>query len=518
MTTFSVQTKYCKTVTLMVALILSSFCLSLSGCDDNGDNGIEEDASVDGDIIDGDIYDGDIHDASETDAENGDPDSGVDPDAYVPISDQDLMANVYYLSDQLTPSTSADGDYAVAVWTDYHSMDLDGSAVVYRLFKANGEPRVNADTSYDFEALANTTYPGDQTQPDTAVAPDGSFVVVWTDASDEANTGTNIRGRLFAADGTPKTNEITGTDEEFPVSGALPGNQYGPKVAISETGNFMVVWTDAGGNGDDTQGTSIMGLAFDSSGLPLTNPDTGDSEPFTINSNHPGNQHEPSIASNVGPGGDYVVVWTDGSGWHDSSSTGISGAVLNQNGANVSGGDIEINSTKQQAQSNPAVESQGWIGFVVAWTDASGVDDPSFTGIRGRLFDESGLPRINAVTDDENDFQINTLTTGRQQSPDVAVDPATGGIAIVWQDGSGTDGSFSGIRARLFLANGLPQTNPVSETTNDFQVNTTTHNPQLLPVVSIPGPNILFFWEDESHTPPDTEGFSIRYRVITHSF
>lgn len=519
MAKFSVRAESYKATLRTITLILAAGFLFTAGCGgDNGENGTTDDASIDGEVHDGDITDGDIHDASETDAVNGEPDTGVDPDAYVPISDKDLAANTYYLSDQLSPSTSAVGDYAVAVWTDYHSLDQDGSAVVYRLFASNGAARVNKSTDYDFEALANTVYPGDQTQPDTAVAPDGTFVVVWTDASDAVNTGTNIRGRLFAADGTPRVNAITGTDEEFPVSGSLPGNQYEPKVAISDLGNFMVVWTDAGGNGDDTQGTSVMGRAFGENGSPTINPDTGDIEPFTVNSNHPGNQHEPAITSRVGASGDYVVLWTDASGWHDSSSTGISGTIFNQNGANVAGGDVAINSTKNQAQSNPAVASHGPSGFVAVWTDASGVDDPSFTGIRGRLFDSSGLPRINGVTGDENDFQINTLTSGRQQLPDVAVYPETGGFAVVWQDGSGTDGSFSGIRARLFTVNGLPHNNPVSETTNDFQVNTTTHNPQLAPAVSIPGPNILFFWEDESHTPPDTENFSIRYRVITHFF
>ena len=524
----------------MVGMLAAGF----SACGDNGGGG-NGDATLDGGYVDGDV-DATPHGDASIDADTGHPEAGTEPDAAnlcgngitdegevcddgnnisgdgcnstcTQVDDEDILATTNYISDQLSPSTCGIGDFAVAVWTDFHSLDQDGSAVVYKLFGSDGAPREN-NSGYSFENLVNSTYAGNQTEPDVGLAANGSFVVVWTDASDSANSGKNIKARLFEGDGTPKVNGVTNTDEEFLVSGSVPGDQYEPKVAVSELGNFMVVWTDSGGNGDDGAGTSIMGRVFSETGLPAINSDTGDSEPFTINSNHPGNQYEPAIAGGVSGAGHYVVLWTDASGWHDSSSTGISGTILNQNGANMAGGDLAINSTKNGAQSHPAVGSQGPSGFVAVWTDASGVDDISFTGIRSRLFDGSGIPRTNSIGDDENDFLVNTLTNGRQQLPEIAVYPNTISFAVVWQDGSGTDGSFSGIRSRLFYATAAPHPNPLNQSTDDFQVNTTTNNAQLAPVVSVPGPIALFFWEDESHTPPDTESFAIRFRVLSHLF
>jgi len=77
---------------------------------------------------------------------------------------------------------------------------------------------------------------------------------------------------------------------------------------------------------------------------------------------------------------------------------------------------------------------------------------------------------------------VNTYTTGRQQSPAVAADPA-GGFVVVWQSGSyygteGQDGSNIGVFGQRLDA----AASPVG---GEFQVNTYTTGRQSTPAVAV---------------------------------
>lgn len=85
-----------------------------------------------------------------------------------------------------------------------------------------------------------------------------------------------------------------------------------------------------------------------------------------------------------------------------------------------------------------------------------------------------------------DEFQVSAQTTGRQQTPSVAMD-AAGRFIVVWQEGS-RDGSAAGIFARRYDAKGAPLG-------DDFLVNTTTANDQVQPDVAADGSgNFVVVW------------------------
>lgn len=521
---------------VLAILSLAIFGLSYStGCGDD-DGGVDVDASVDGGDAGPDVDAGDAGPEMDADTDASKPDADIDAaqlcgngvidqgelcddgnnqsgdgcnSTCTQIDDDDMVANAFTSGDQNQASAAGGGQHAIAVWTDHASLDADGTSVNYRMFGDDGTPQIVGQTNHH-DKVANSTTAGDQHSPDVAVDENGAFVIVWVDMSNQGSQGADVKARLFNADGTPKVNTHTGTSDEFLVHGLVNGNQTSPSVASTSLG-FIVVWTDD--SGVDGSGHAVRARVFDPDGFPVVNSDTGDASAFTVNTNVTGAQIEPDVAADVN--GQWVVAWTDSSGWSDTNGTGISAALLGYNGANGLGGDIAVNTTTADDQYQPAVLSQGNTGFAVFWTDESNAHDPSFSGIRGRLFDPQGVATFNGVSNDEQDFAINTTVNGRQEKPVAAVYGPGGSFFFVsWQDGSGSDGSFAGVRGRTFESYAYPAENPVSQSTDDFQINTTTVDSQLAPTIATPGPIGMIFWEDRSQSPPDELGSAIRFRVV----
>ena len=121
-------------------------------------------------------------------------------------------------------------------------------------------------------------------QQNSSVARDasGRFVAVWAD-----DQNTSIRGRRFAADGTP-------LGGNFQVSTFTPTSMTYPHVASDPSGNFVVAWMRFAGAGG-------VGIArrFDSNGAPL-------SDEFPINVFTPGFKNLSGVA--MSPSG-FVVSW-----------------------------------------------------------------------------------------------------------------------------------------------------------------------------------------------------------------
>ena len=79
-------------------------------------------------------------------------------------------------------SVSRDGDVgSVAVWSA-DQLDGDGQGVFGRRYDPNGVPLAG-----EFQVNAYTT--GDQTEPAVALAPNGSFVVVWSSQGQDGDGG-----------------------------------------------------------------------------------------------------------------------------------------------------------------------------------------------------------------------------------------------------------------------------------------------------------------------------------------
>jgi len=180
----------------------------------------------------------------------------------------------------------------VIVWTNWYGDAYIGrSYAAGRAYDANGVP-----VSEEFEISDRPQ----QCWPDVAMEESGRFVVTWIRMGDTYNRpyGEYIMIRQFEADGTPSSREVPLTDD-------LNSRWYGPSVAASQTGGFLVTWAVGPFPYD------ICAQPFDSAAVPIT-------PPYLVNTTMRGNQGHPTIACNGSD--DYLIVWD----CHNSDGTGSS--------------------------------------------------------------------------------------------------------------------------------------------------------------------------------------------------
>ena len=190
---------------------------------------------------------------------------------------------------------------------------------------------------------------------------------------------------------------------------------------------------------------------------PVLSPAHGD---FRVNTLTQGSQASPRLA--VSPDGGFVVVWQDDRS--DGSSWGIFARVFDRFG-NPVGDQLRVNAATEGPQTAPAVAMGADGGFIVAWESSDGTG----SGVFARRFDRTGAPL-------GNQFRVNTVTTDDQEAPAVAMD-ADGNAVFAWES-NGQDGSFAGVYARRYNAQGGAQG-------GEFLVNQTTNGPQRSPAVAM---------------------------------
>ncbi|MBI1407245.1 MAG: hypothetical protein GC145_14105, partial [Caulobacter sp.] len=173
----------------------------------------------------------------------------------------------------------------------------DGSsyAIKAQVFAADGSP-------VGGEILANTAISGPQTNPQIAALPDGGFVITWEDASlgvggaTGDNSGFAIKAQVFAADGTPR-------GEELLVNTAISGDQITAHIAVLDQG-FVVTWQDlsqgvGGATGDNSNyaiksqvfnvgpaAVELVPLDLKSTGFTVSDPDAGDVLTVTLSTDY----------------------------------------------------------------------------------------------------------------------------------------------------------------------------------------------------------------------------------------
>lgn len=308
------------------------------------------------------------------------------------------------------------------------------------------------------ELQVNTYTTGDNKNPEVASDANGNFVVVWTNYDGSAGSDSSygsVQLQRFSASGA-----LAGP--EFQVNSYTTGGQRDPSIALDALGNSVVVWWSDGSAGSDTDGRSIQGRRFDSTGAPLGNE-------FQINSYTTGDQLRPAVASD--PAGNFVVVWTsDGSEGSDTDDSSVQGQRYSAAGTPL-GTEFQVNTytTNGQSTSDVAADSAG--NFVVTWMSygsmGSDTDGPS---VQARRFDAAGIPA-------GAEFQVNSYTTGLQFPGGIAA--AAGNFVVAWASGSFVDGGpdYLNVHARRFDNTGAPLG-------NEFQVNTFTTHVQLTPSVA----------------------------------
>jgi hypothetical protein len=269
----------------------------------------------------------------------------------------------------------------------------------------------------------NRVSTGDQLVPVTAMAPDGSFVVVWQDdASDTDGAGNHdILVRGFAPGGC-----VAFPDYRVNVDDA--GHQQTPAVAMDAAGRFVVAWAD---DTDDNGVFQIKARGFDAAGQERF-------APITVNTVATGQQLAPTVA--LAPDGRFVVAWQDDPESDDTYQVWFRGfhADGTERFADRSAHD-DVAGTRIK----PAVGLDADARIVVAWQDDG--DGNGAYQIHARGFDADGTDRFARIT-------VNSVADGQQLDPALAV-AGNGRFLVIWRDDADGDGSYR-VLGRGFLDSG----------------------------------------------------------------
>ncbi|KAB2962620.1 MAG: hypothetical protein F9K16_08630 [Thermoanaerobaculia bacterium] len=308
-----------------------------------------------------------------------------------------------------------------------------------------------------------------QHEPALTPAPDGSFVVVWSNDYQGNNNDPckGIRGRRLGPGESPPV------DPEIQISeGTLPGGRR-PRVAADAEGNFVVVWDSRSSFGSDTSAESVQARRYRADGTPL------DGAEFQVNVLTDWSQHRPDVA--VSADGDFVVVWESyESAGSDPSGTSIQARRYRADGTPLDTVELQINTRTGGNQRRPRVASLPHGGFVVTWQTY----DDDYWGVAARRFGGDG----EAL--DAEEIAVNVWTSGDQLSPSIAA-AGDGTFVVVWESGGsfGDDDDLTSIQMRRFDREGQPL--QLVET----QVNTLTLQWQEIPTVAAdPAGNFVVGW------------------------
>ncbi len=314
---------------------------------------------------------------------------------------------------------------------------------------------------------------GDQTAPQAAISTAGGFAV-WQDNSATTN-GLRIRAqRLTSSLGASGPSILVSSVANTPSA----GDQEKPQVTLLSDGGAVVVW-----QGGKFGFQEIYARFLDVNGAFLTSD-------ILVNTYTNGFQVSPGVATLTD--GSVVVVWA--SEGQDGSLQGIYGQRFSAAGVKL-GSEFQINQWVARNQRTPAVVGLAGGKFVVVWVSelqrgAATVD------IYARIFNAAG----SAVG---NEFPVNPSLTNLCANPSVAASPQ-GGFAVAWSQRDGLvrtseSQSYQNLPAtsrsqrswdaygRLFNGNGTAVSGAIC-------LNTETYGDQYGPKLSAFGKNFLAVW------------------------
>jgi hypothetical protein len=324
------------------------------------------------------------------------------------------------------------------------------------------------------EFRVNTWTTGDQRanppyQESVAADADGNFVVVWTSPGQDGD-GLGVFGQRYAADGTPQ-------GSEFQVNTFTLGDQQNPAVAMDRNGDFVVAWTSVG---QDGSGNGVYAQRYNADGQ-------AQGSEFRVNQVTANNQQNPSVA--VDHDGNFVVAWA--SEFQDGSGFGVYARVYSAAGDPV-GDEFRANFYTTNGQFNPSVAMDSVGNFVISWSSFG--QDTSGWGVYQRRFNPDGVPQ-------GTELRVNTYTTGNQLHTKVAMD-SDGDFVVTWMSYT-QDGSGWGIYGQRYNAAGAPQG-------SEFRVNTHTLNAQVDPTIAMDDDgDFVITWNSANQ---DGSGFGIYAR------
>ncbi|HEX4966369.1 MAG TPA: hypothetical protein VF173_36510 [Thermoanaerobaculia bacterium] len=247
------------------------------------------------------------------------------------------------------------------------------------------------------EFPVNVAVAGDQFAPAVAVAPDGSFLVVWISGPIQPPFLANVLGRAYDAAGNPKGGEIRLNTTASNILGE-------PSVVANAAGRYMVVWDD---DGDMTARARLL----DSAGQPLSNE-------MTITSP---TQIPPSPEVTADPAGGFLVAWRERSA--DFTSLSIHWRRFDEHGQPL-GADASLEGAGFVPPPRVATSPLG--GFLLVWSEGfSGTDFFFDSNVKAQRLDATGTP-VGAS------FKINVSDAPALAVPAKLVIYPDGGFAVVW--------------------------------------------------------------------------------------
>ncbi|TDW75096.1 hypothetical protein [Kribbella pratensis] len=279
-----------------------------------------------------------------------------------------------------------DNGNAVVVWQD----DPDGNGfynIPYRVLNTAGTVTASGN--------ANTSATGQQINPRVAVDPDGApstaavaFSVVWEDIQ----TGTPATVKAAGYTGpTTRAWEVTASQ--------TTGQHHNPDVAVSASGDAVVVWDEDGdANGDYNIGLIRLGRTNGAASLSRR----------LANATTTGQQTHAAVAANFN--GDFAVAWQ-------------SGTALSTRSFDSAGTARYADVQAAAAGTAPSIGIDDQAQTVVGWTvQATDLD----VWIRGFGTDGTDTGRLSPQ-------QLSSATVGRQEQMTVAVSPYAE-VAVAYTD------------------------------------------------------------------------------------
>jgi hypothetical protein len=373
------------------------------------------------------------------------------------------------------PSVAQVGAGFVVVW---QSGINAAHGVQAQRFDGAGQP-----IGAEFQVSTHTTEDLGFPSASVAATASGGFVVVWRSYDTEADPmSQSVQARRYDADGAP-------VGAQFQVNAFTTSDQLDPVVArLGTAGGFVVVWRSGASAGTDASDASIQAGLFDATGARVSE--------FQVNTYPTGAQRRPGAFA-LEDGG-FAVVWESiGSDGSDTDQECVRLRRFDAAGT-PQGSEFQINTYTTSYQSNPAIGSDGYSGFVVTW-GSGGSGGPDADGsVQARRFDGAANPL-------GTEFQVNSYTTGYQGVPSVAPDGA-GGLVVVWESSYGISNDQSGnaIYARRFDAFGAPAS-------DELLVNTYTTGAQRGSSVAPDGAGgFVVVWDSGGSSGTDTSSNSVQ--------
>ncbi|HUQ69685.1 MAG TPA: hypothetical protein VM165_09190, partial [Planctomycetaceae bacterium] len=355
----------------------------------------------------------------------------------------EFQANTYTTGNQRTlvespqsVATDADGDYVVTWASD--GQDGSNSGIYAQWYNAAGVAQGS-----EFRVSTYTT--NSQRASTVAMDADGDFVMTWTSTGQDGSVD-GIFARRYNAAGVAQGGE-------FRVNTYTTNAQSASTVAMDADGDFVVIWSSFGQDGDVY---GIYAQRYNAAGV-------AQGVEFRVNTYTTSYQRYSTVAMDAD--GDFVVTWS--SAQEDGGGYGIYAQRYNAAGA-AQGSEFHVNTYTTSSQRYPKVALDADGDFVVTWSSFTQDDGTGF-GVYAQRYNAAGVAQ-------GSEFRVNTYTTNSQIFSTVAMD-ADGDFVVSWTSVVQDSGGY-GIYAQRYNAAGVAQS-------SEFRVNTYTTNKQYLSTVAM---------------------------------